>query len=225
MSMREWAKNEVELECKREKDNALDEEWNYGVACYKSALKAFNCLIEDGHSGMSIGLTKNILNRLIDGKPLGPIEDTEDAWGETHYSFGDLYKTYQCKRMDSLFKYVYQDGTVKYKDNDLFYCIDINNPNRTYNSGLVFKIMNEIFPITMPYYPSTNKIKVYCEDFLTDPINGDFDTVGIFYAIKANGDKVDINRFFKYDDTDDDWVEINPTDYEKRKEMTNCEKA
>lgn len=36
--------------------------------------------MEDGHSGMSIGITKNILNRLIAGKPLTPIVDTEDIW-------------------------------------------------------------------------------------------------------------------------------------------------
>ena len=29
---------------------------------------------------MSIGFTKTILNRMIDRKPLMPIEDTEDAW-------------------------------------------------------------------------------------------------------------------------------------------------
>lgn len=43
-------------------------------------MRAFESLLGDGHSGMSIGITKNILNRLIDGKPLTPIEDTEDVW-------------------------------------------------------------------------------------------------------------------------------------------------
>lgn len=45
-------------------------------------MRAFESLLGDGHSGMSIGITKNILNRLIDGKPLTPIEDTEEVWGE-----------------------------------------------------------------------------------------------------------------------------------------------
>ena len=76
MDMKSWAEKEIEIACAREKANAEDsDEWNYGVACYQSALKAFNSLCEDGHSGMSIGFTKNILNRLIDGKPLTPIED------------------------------------------------------------------------------------------------------------------------------------------------------
>lgn len=39
----------------------------------------------------------------------------------------------------------------------------------------------------MPYMPG-EPIKVYCEDFLTDKKNGDFDTVGVFYALKTEND-------------------------------------
>lgn len=73
MSMTEWAKREVEIACKRENPDRKEGEFDYGYACYESALKAFYCLMEDWHSGMSIGITKNILNRLIDGKCLTPI--------------------------------------------------------------------------------------------------------------------------------------------------------
>ena len=85
MSMLEWAKKEVELACKRENPDRKDGEWDYGCACYESALKAFKSLLEDEHSGYSIGLTKNILVRLIEGKVLTPIEDTPDIWKQiTH---------------------------------------------------------------------------------------------------------------------------------------------
>lgn len=78
MKMSEWAKREVEIACKKENSDRKEGEFDYGCACYESALKAFNSLLEDGHSGYSIGFTKNILNRLIDGQPLTPIEDTDD---------------------------------------------------------------------------------------------------------------------------------------------------
>lgn len=80
MSMMEWAKREVEIASKRERGDKPESEWDYGCACYDSALKAFESLCGDGHSGFSIGITKGILNRLIEGKPLTPIEDTEDVW-------------------------------------------------------------------------------------------------------------------------------------------------
>ena len=37
-------------------------------------------------------------------------------------------RNYQCKRMSSLFKYVYADGTVKYRDVDRYHGVNINCP-------------------------------------------------------------------------------------------------
>ncbi|MFR6083704.1 MAG: hypothetical protein ACLUIZ_05070 [Agathobacter rectalis] len=96
---------------------------------------------------MSIGITKNILNRLITGKPLTPIVDTEDIWdaGASFEKNGE--KSTQCKRMSSLFKHVKADGSISYNDVSRTVCVSINNPNDTYHSGLVDKIMDEMFPI------------------------------------------------------------------------------
>lgn len=69
----------------------------------------------------------------------------------------------------------------------------------------------------MPYMPSDRPFRVYCSEALTDPKNGDFDTVAIWYAKTPNGDHEEINRFFK--EGKDDWVEIDETEYQKRKEM------
>lgn len=212
-NMSTWAEREVKFACKKEG------ECDYGIACYESALKAFKSLMEDGHSGCSIGFTKQILNRLIDGLPLTPIEDTEEVWNKITYSSNTngTRETYQCRRMSSLFKDVYADGTIKYHDNDRYICVDINNPDCTYSCGLARRIIDEMFPISMPYYPQANKIKVYCEDFLTDKKNGDFDTVGIFYAIMPDGERVEINRFFK--ETPNNWEEISLIEYTNRKNM------
>jgi hypothetical protein len=225
MSMQTWAEKEIEIACKREREASgveNDGDWDYGCACYESALKAFKSLMGDGHSGFSIGLTKHILNRLIDGKPLTPIEDTEDTedvWNDIiDRNDEEGYICFQCRRMSSLFKYVYDDGTVRYKDIDSCYGVDINNPNCVFNKGLVTKIIDEMFPITMPYSPG-KAIAVYCENFLTDKWkfskNGDFDTRGIFYAVKPDGEKIEINRFFKK--SKDGWDEIDEVEYNERK--------
>lgn len=214
MSMLKWAENEIRLACERENPDRKEEEFDYGCACYESALKAFKSLLEDEHSGMSIGITRSILNRLILGKPLTPIEDTDDIWNECG-RMNDQYKTYQCKRMASLFKYVYKDGTVKYTDVDRVRCIDINYPEIVYRNGLSTRLINEIFPITMPYCSDNEPYKVYCEDFLYDPKNGDFDTVGIFYLITPDGERVDINRFFK--ESPDGFKEISEDEYIARR--------
>ena len=221
MSMMDWAKREIEIACEKENPNRKEGEFDYGCACYESALKVFESLCDDGHSGFSIKMTQAILNRLIDGQPLTPIEDTDDVWEECHRP-KDGPKVYQCKRMSSLFKDVYEDGTVKCSDNNYSYCVSIHDPNKTYFSGLVRRIIGEMFPITMPYMPD-KPIKVYCEDFLTDKKNGDFDTVGVFYALKTeNGEleKIEINRFFREPEGNEkgSWTEISKEEYYERKD-------
>ena len=216
----EWAKREVQIACEKERGNAKEGEFDYGCTCYESALKAFESLLEDGHSGFSIKITQSILNRLLNGQPLTPIEDTDDIWSDSIFSVRGV-KTSQCKRMSSLFKDVYPDGTIKYIDVNHSYCIYINNPKVIYSSSLIRGIIDEIFPITMPYIPG-EPIKVYCEDFLTDEKNGDFDTVGVFYALKTeNGEqeKIDISRFFRASEDDEPgaWTEISKEEYDERK--------
>lgn len=217
MSMIEWAENEIRIACEREKRVATEDgDWDYGCACYESALKAYKSLLEDEHSGMSFGITKSILYRLIDGRPLTPIEDTDDIWDLCSHGDHDKKTIYQCRRMSSLFKNVYPDGTVKYNDVDRTRCYGKTNPNILYHSSLVDRLIGEMWPITMPYCPD-GVIKVACEDFLTDRRNGDFDTVGIYYAVKPDGTRVDIKRYFKCDDwLDNDWVEIPHKEYAER---------
>lgn len=219
MSMKEWAKREIELACKKERGNGDADEWDYGCACHESAYKAFLSLLDDGHSGMSIGFTRAILNRLIDGKPLTPIEDTPDIWKECVRPYTDEYKTYQCTRMSSLFKDIYPNGDVKYHDVDRMYCVDKDRTDSGgWHNGFIAKLIDEHYPITMPYMPYEKSMVVYCHDCLTDPANGDFDTLGVFYIIKPDGSKEEFNRFFK--ESKDGWTEIDEAEYMKRLEKS-----
>lgn len=220
-NMEKWAEEEVRLACKRERllNDSPEGEWDYGCACLESALKAFKSLMKEGHSGCSIGITKNILNRLIENRPLTPIEDTEDVWGNKVYRSDDKkYTSYQCKRMSSLFKDIYDDGHITYHDVDSNYATDIKNGN-TYHNGIVQKVMDEMFPIIMPYNPE-GAINFYCEEFLTDKKNGDYDTVGVLHAIKPNGDRVEVNKFFK--DDEHGLLEITLEEYNERMENKIC---
>ena len=222
MNMKKWAKREVEIACKKENPDRKEGEWDYGCACYESALKAFDSLMEDGHSGFSIGLTKHILNRLIDGKPLTPIEDVPEVWMDVGSRYGDSTR-YQCLRMSSLFKNINPDGTVTYSDVNRFVkVININNSNSIWHSGLVDRIAGELFPITMPYMPTDKPYKVYCKDILTDPKNGDFDTVALFYIDTPEGERVQVNRYFKEgSENDEPWTEIPVEEWEEREHLHN----
>ena len=214
MKILEWAKNEVAIASKRERRDNPENECNYRVACYESALKAFESLIEDGHSGMSIGVTKVILNRLIDGKLLTMIEDIEDIWKECIRSKHLPYKTYQCKRMSSLFKDVYPDGKIRYSDIERMYCANRKSPKVPYHNGFIRQIYDEMYPITMPYMPNDKPDVIVCDELLTDCKNGDFDTIAILYIKRSDGEKVEVNRYFKLEENG--YVEITYKEYLQR---------
>lgn len=220
-----WAELEIEraiseLSCSSYDEEDVKNDCDYMIQCYKCALKAYETLEKQGHSGMSIVFTQNILNRLISRLPLTDIDDNDDIWVKCRVDEardGKTIETYQCTRCSSLFKKVKSNGEITYHDNNRYICVNVNNPDCIYSCGLARRVIDEIFPISMPYYPKTNKIKVYCEDFLTDKKNGDFDTVGIFYAIMPDGERVEINRFFK--ESPNNWEEISLIEYTNRKNM------
>lgn len=204
MSMTEWAEKEIEIVCQKENLDRKEGEWDYGCSCYESALKAYKSLMEDGHSGLSFGITRSILVRLMYGKPLTPIEDTPDSWNHITSNLGE-YDTYQCKRMSSLFKDVYKDGTVKYTDINRERCIDIKEPEEAFSNGFISKVCDDIRPVTMPYYPSSRPNIVYVDETES--------TLHIlYYFITDTGQKIDINRYFE-SDIDGSWVEITVGDF------------
>lgn len=217
-TMSSWAAHEVELAVQSEKEGTeATDEWNYGVECYRSALRAFQSLSCDGHSGFSIQITKSILNRLIDRRCLTPIEDTPDIWLDVSEIFSKDSKTkcYQCKRLSSLFKEVAEDGTVTLSDIDRVCGANVNSPDVTFTNGFLTRLIDRMFPITMPYFPSSKRFKVVCEEFLTDPKNGDYDTVGYLYVVTPEDKTVDLNRFFK--EVDGQMVQIEKAEFDERK--------
>lgn len=219
----DWAEQECRLACKRENPeyDFDSDDFDYGCSCYKSALKAYKSLCEDGHSGASFGFTKNILIRLMEGQPLSPITDKDffieviDRFpleSEEYLRKQGLKSNIQCPRMSSLFRRETLNGKVTYHDIDRCYFINIEEPSDTYDSNSAF--LDEMFPITMPYMPKKGKYKIYTQTFLTDKANGDFDTKGILYVITPEGEKVDINIYKA--EINNKMVDITKEEYEER---------
>jgi len=213
MSMKDWAAREVEIACKREAPDRKEGEWDYGCACYESALKAYNSLLEDEHSGMSWSITRSILIRLMNGQPLTPIEDVPEVWNLV-YTDDDGTNRYQCRRMSSLFKDVHPDGMVNYNDINRVSVFEVGSKT-SWHCGFIREMIDKMYPITMPYRPKEKPYKVYVEELLTDRKNGDYDTMAVLYVMTPDGDKVQICKH--YGETDDGWQEITEEEYNNRK--------
>lgn len=202
MTTNEWAEREIEIACKKENPNWDGKSFDYCCACYQSALKAYKSLCEDGHSGTSFNITKNILIRLMEGLPLKPITDDDftntepEIWESPEYlKKVGLKSNIQCPRMFSLFREETLDGKITYTDvnRTIMY-----NATGCWHSGIASRLVDEMFPITMPYYPSKEKYKVYGETF--DMVDGEgksANLVKIYYIITPNNERIEVNKEFK----------------------------
>jgi hypothetical protein len=202
-------------------DHVSPEEFDSRSKCYSSALKAFISLCDDDHNSSTIETTKMILNRLIDFKVLSPIEDSDDDWDDCEWILGEkppeIHKLYQNRRLISLFKVIYSDGRVMYKDNNRsIVCVSIKNRKSRAINGFVSGLIDSMFPIEMPYLPYNEPYKVYIDTFLTDLDNGDYDTLYIESVDTPSGEHFDIDLYFK--EVDGWWKEIGVEEFLERKD-------
>ena len=218
MSTDIWAKREVEL-AKNEalKLGADNCSAHYICECLNSALKAFNSLREDRHSGASMEQMLMFLQRLVRGLPLTPI-DEDTTWVKSSVSESGTI-TYQCARMTSLFKDVDREGNITYSDVNRVVCVNKDDPHApVWYNGFVSKIINSIYPIKFPYYTSSDPIIAYVSEHTTS-LSEDFDTMCIDSVKLNSGEIVDVKRFFKEDTNINSWVEIDEEEYNRRVEI------
>lgn len=218
MSIDVWAKKEVELAINEAIKSGSDtSSTHYMSECLNSALKAFDSLLEDEHSGASIEQTLMFLQRLVRRLPLTPI-DEDTKWVKSIVS--DSGKTtYRCVRMSGLFKEVDEEGNITYSDVHRVVCVnkdDLQAP--VWYNGFVSKIVNSIYPIKFPYYPATNPMIAYVSEHTTS-LHEDYDTICIDSVKLNNGETVDVKRFFKEDTNSNSWVEIDKEEYTSRVEI------
>lgn len=173
----------------------------YVDACLDSALKAYKSLEEDGHSGMSFSITRGILENLMHGIPLTPIEDVPESWSsETSMN----PKKLQCIRRSSLFKDINADGTVSYHDidNDVLEEMKLCDGHIScLGSGRTTIILKHYCPealeIKFPYMPPRHPWRVRISEEYDGP--RDLDVCYLAHIKKPNGEYVDINKFIGVD--------------------------
>ena len=215
-----WVENEIKIFCSE--FNRYPNEWKNDpkIKYINKALRT--CYILHGAAELGVNTESLIeaIDRLAKGKPLTPIVDVDDVWFDGIKDPDGSIKQC-CKRMDTLYKIIYPNGLIRYIDTGRIVGVPIEYPNVQYYNGVVTRIIDEMFPIVMPYYPATEPYKVYTEDFLVDPKNGDFDTKGLFYVVTPTGERIEINRYFK--SSNGSMEEITEKEYLERKEISKRE--
>lgn len=220
-----WAENEVKLACKRETPDWDGKSFDYGCECYQSALRAYDVaqevLEKDNHSGYSYAITISILKHLLDGTNLTPI--TDEDFGED-YSPDWIskcgYKSISdCTRLTSLRRYKDDDENVFYYDNHRVVGVDVENPSNVYHSKVCSDIVDNLYPIKMPYIQNNKPYKVYTQTFLVNKEHGDYDTRAILYIEDPTGKKLNfVPKYYTVgnnldSNSNDEWVEISKGTY------------
>jgi hypothetical protein len=205
MSLVNWAENEIRL--KKEFEGKEAGGWtSYVNGCLDSALKAYKSLCEDGHSGMSFSITRQILEYLMHDIPLTPIEDVPESWGES-YGFGDSDKRkhFQCIRRSSLFKEIDPDGKISYHDNDntVLDLVKLNDGHvSALGSSRTDKVLKKYCPealeIKFPYCPPRYPWRVRMSEELNDNGN-DRDFNYLSYIICPNFERIHVDKYVYFD--------------------------
>lgn len=212
-STTERVRKEVEyaIECERKEAGDLNDYsfMDYIIECYRSALRAYEAMAADGHSGMSWGLTRQIFSRLAEGKPLKPLNSLVDRPQEwvSGNSYGDDIARFNNKRYNSLYCELMPYGKV-YHDVDRWRFYELDNPNVPWSCGLLSRYMDEHYPITFPYNPVSIDVRI--EELLTDPAHGDYDAQRIIdFVDPETGEIVKVDACFALSDEEDKMVEVS----------------
>lgn len=208
--MTKRVREEVEYAIDCERKSAVEEnDYNfldYVVECYRSALRTYETMAADGHSGMSWSLTRQILNRLMEGKPLKGLNsylDRPEEWSSNN-SFDDDIIRFNNKRYNPLYCESTENDMI-YHDVDRWVFEAPDHPNIPWHNGFLSSYLDEKFPIQFPYNPITIHVRV--EEILTDPAHGDYDAQHIIdFADPETGRKVCVNAYFE--EVDGKWQEI-----------------
>lgn len=187
-TIKDWAAREIEY--------AKDQSFEDGELINRlldNVKATYETMLGARHSGHSIQAALTLLTRLVNLKPLTAI-DLEDpnVWifaGEST----DGTKTYQCKRMSSLFKQEI-DGVIAYKDIDRVVCVDVETKDRFYN-GVITDYMHGEFPIAgLSYYPTSETEFVVMVRAFEE--NG-YECREVLYADQPDHTRIPINKVFK----------------------------
>ena len=211
MSMYDWARQEILLAKNRLGD---DYEKQYLEECYNSAFKAYSCLMDDGHSGTSFGMTRSVLESLLYEIPLSPVEDTPEMWIGSMFAGNE--EIYHHKRLPSLCKSVNKrTGRVSVSDHNRVVCRNLPDRGVEFHNGFITSVINGLYPIVFPYQPTKKKFIAYVTYFLMDPANGDFDTMHLVSVRTPDGELRPLNFYYK--EVDGHWCMITLDEYTGRK--------
>ena len=195
--------------------------------CYKTvvneAVKIFNELEDLQHTEESKVMVKRFLSRLIEDKPLSPIEDRDDMWDEvgSHAGEDNEVTLYINKRSRTLYKRevrdIKKDVLIEktYHDPTRVTCINTID-GKEVTLSLVNDYVDEYFPIKFPYFPTDKYVVEVIMFNHKNPLeDGGEDTISIETIIDPDHRVTFPGAYYALNE-EHDWRGIDSQEYYKR---------
>jgi hypothetical protein len=202
--------------CTDEKAANVYRDKEFITKCALTALEIYNNEYSDEKRTFKLLTISDNLQRMAMNLPLSNIVDRDfiDVEGTIVEDKG--YTVYQHPVMKYFEKRVYNDGTIKYRDNRRIQTIAENMPFFGESFEYLDEMFDELFPINLPYFVDIKHYYVYYDGFKLDKSNNFYYDVHHVKHIITNNKKilhVDKCYQFKYDK----WVEITKEEFNQLK--------
>lgn len=184
--------------------------------CLMTALNVYNNEYEQEKRTYRLLNISEYIKRMALNLPLSNIVENDfiDVKGEVVENKG--YTVYHHPVMKRFEKRVYNDGTVKYRDNYRIITIPENKPFFGESFEYLDEMFDELFPIQLPYFVNTDKYFVYYDGIKIDKTNNFYyDVHHVKHIITNNKKIVYIDKCYQF--KDDKWVEISKEEFNKLK--------
>ena len=185
----------------------------WGSKIYPIALtviQKYRELIADNNlDEFQIGALRFLVNRLIHDKPIIEITDENADWVDMSECLGanDSEKLFQSSRCVSVFKHIKSDGSVFYSDADRWICRDVYDLNNSFHCSVVFRILDKLHPINLPYNPDMEpaNVLVIQGNSSNDNVYDEVDLISIMDPYTQ--------KWLYYKESDEDWVPIEQLEF------------
>lgn len=195
--------------------------------CYETvvneAVKLFNELEDLPHTEESKVMIKRFLSRLIEDKPLSPIEDRDDMWDKVggHVGEDSEVTLYINKRLRTLYRRevrdIKKDVLIEktYHDPTRVTCINTID-GKEVTLSLVNDYVDEHFPIKFPYFPTDKYVVDVVMFNHKNPLeDGEEDTICIQTIIDPDHKFITPYAYYALN-KNRDWCKIRSSVYYKR---------
>ena len=195
--------------CTDEKAANVYRDKEFITKCALTALEIYNNEYSDEKRTFKLLTISDNLQRMAMNLPLSNIVDgtiVEDKG----------YTVYQHPVMKYFEKRVYNDGTVKYRDNRRIQTIAENMPFFGESFEYLDEMFDELFPINLPYFVDIKHYYVYYDGFKLDKSNNFYyDVHHVKHIITNNKKIVYIDKCYQF--KDNKWIEITKDEFNKLK--------